>query len=190
MYWPINRSALVACATALAALAFGATAPAATIHTWVDEDGVRHFSDVAPDDNNDSERFDIKNVPAADPASDYYSIANQWARIRDERAAAAQRTLERERMRLTHSDRDEWADDDASGQTPRVRNFSAPYFWGTTGFPYRAVGGPGRRPYAGHRPHGGGDRAPTGRAPSREARVSAPRGMRTLPEPVFDPQRR
>ena len=43
--------------------------------------------------------FDIAVSTPTDAADDYYSIANQWARLRAEREAADARALERERAR-------------------------------------------------------------------------------------------
>ena len=73
-----------------------------TIHQWVDADGVTHFSDSPPSTAVD----DVKTLELADnlssadnPAADYYSITNQWQRLRDERDRNAELRLERQRLR-------------------------------------------------------------------------------------------
>ena len=70
-------------------------AGAATVHTWVDEDGVRHFSDAPPGEAaTPSELIEIRHTaPAQRAEDDPNSIVNQWARAREER-------LERERLNL------------------------------------------------------------------------------------------
>ncbi|MEX2482608.1 MAG: DUF4124 domain-containing protein [Gammaproteobacteria bacterium] len=80
------------------AFAFAA-AEAVTVHTWVDADGVTHFSDQAPATEMPAEVFDIAVTQPTDAAADYYSIANQWARLRAERDAADARALVRQRLR-------------------------------------------------------------------------------------------
>lgn len=86
---------------ALAALALAmAPVAAVTVHAWTDADGVRHFSDQPPpDDAHPADVFDIAVSAPLDAAEDYYSIANQWARLRAEREAADARALERQRAR-------------------------------------------------------------------------------------------
>ena len=77
----------------------GAAAAAVTVHTWVDADGITHFSDQAPASDTVSEVFDIATTEPVDAAEDYYSISNQWARLRAERDASDARALERDRLR-------------------------------------------------------------------------------------------
>ena len=68
---------------------------AASVHKWVDENGVTHFSDQAPDDSVvQVEQFEISNVyKKYNVEEDYYSISNQWARLHAER-------LERKKLKL------------------------------------------------------------------------------------------
>ncbi len=68
---------------------------AGTIHKWVDENGVTHYSDQAPLNNPIStNQIDVSNVYSdSDYKENYYSITNQWARMREER-------LERKKLQL------------------------------------------------------------------------------------------
>ena len=86
----------------LVLLATHANAGAVTVHTWIDGDGVRHYSDAPPASATaDLERFVIADTPASATASDedYYSIVNQWQRMREERDESKAHRLERERIR-------------------------------------------------------------------------------------------
>lgn len=77
---------------------FGA-AQAVTVHTWVDDDGVRHYAD-APPARAASDTIELADLgPGADAGEDPYSILNQWQRLREERAAQDAVRLERERLR-------------------------------------------------------------------------------------------
>ena len=77
-------------------LAFASTPiSASVIHKWVDDQGVTHYSDKAPV-AEDVQSTQIE-LPESDhtggkSGDDYYSIANQWARIHQE-------SLEREKLR-------------------------------------------------------------------------------------------
>ena len=74
------------------------------VHTWIDEQGVRHFADALPSSNTDTAQL-VLYEPDSDAAGvdDYYSIVNQWSRMRDEREARDELSLERQRLRLEHS---------------------------------------------------------------------------------------
>jgi hypothetical protein len=81
-------------------------AAATAVHSWVDADGVTHFSDAPPAGG----AVEVTTVelaedfgPATDPAADYYSIANQWKRMRDEREAKTKLSLEKARVRASES---------------------------------------------------------------------------------------
>jgi hypothetical protein len=76
-------------------------ASAATIHKWVDDDGVTHFSDAPPAPGTvGATTVELSNdyplLPDAN--ADYYSIANQWNRMRQEREAKDQLSLEKARI--------------------------------------------------------------------------------------------
>ena len=71
-------------------------ASAAVIHKWVDDKGVTHYSDEPPaSQGTESTQIHLpRSAPATETSADnYYSIANQWARMNQER-------LERDKLRL------------------------------------------------------------------------------------------
>jgi len=86
---------IVACGTALPAFAIG-------VHKWIDEEGVTHYSDEAP------EATETTLIDLPDPATgqagddtgeaDYYSISNQWERMNRERLEREKLALEREKI--------------------------------------------------------------------------------------------
>ena len=79
----------------LSLLTAAAPASAAVIHKWVDEKGVTHYSDEAPADNSQTTQIELPEVQATTDGAEenYYSIANQWARMHQE-------SLEREKLRV------------------------------------------------------------------------------------------
>ena len=86
--------------TLLVLLATHANVRAVTVHTWIDGDGVRHYSDEPPASATaDPRRFVIADTPAAASDEDYYSIVNQWQRMREERDESKAHRLEREQIR-------------------------------------------------------------------------------------------
>ncbi len=84
-----------------AALCAAIALPAAAyeIYKWVDEDGVVHYSQWAPEDS-DAEvaklEFERTNPPGYDPAEDDYSIENQAERIGEQWRAIAEEKEARE----------------------------------------------------------------------------------------------
>ena len=69
---------------------------AAVVHKWVDEKGVTHYSDAAPETPATAvTKIDMGNRKAAKSSvnNDYYSIKNQWQRLHKER-------LEQEKLKL------------------------------------------------------------------------------------------
>ena len=76
-------------------------ANAAEVHKWVDENGVTHYSDEAPE----AVETTLIDVPEAAPASTgqheggYYSISKQWERMHRERLEREKLEVERERLR-------------------------------------------------------------------------------------------
>ncbi|MDH3386603.1 MAG: DUF4124 domain-containing protein [Gammaproteobacteria bacterium] len=73
-------------------------AGAAVIHKWVDTDGVTHYSDEAPASGEIP--VTVIDVPTAhsepgSPAENYYSITNQWERMRRERIERDKLALEK-----------------------------------------------------------------------------------------------
>ncbi|MEX2525656.1 MAG: DUF4124 domain-containing protein [Gammaproteobacteria bacterium] len=84
------------------------------VYTWVDGDGVTHFSDAPPVKAAAPGNVETMSMPtgfpdAADANEDYYSITNQWQRIQEERTARQEFTLERKRLRIEEArmERDE-----------------------------------------------------------------------------------
>ena len=63
---------------------------AAAIHSWIDADGITHFSDTPlPADVTDATTVELNEhyPPLLDAETYYYSIANQWQRMHEERDA-------------------------------------------------------------------------------------------------------
>jgi hypothetical protein len=80
---------------------FSSSLFAFTVHTWLDAEGIRHYADAPPAESvAQSERIEFADTPPGDDdtAADYYSISNQWARLRDERDASDARALERKKL--------------------------------------------------------------------------------------------
>jgi hypothetical protein len=80
-------------------------ANATTIHKWVDDQGITHYSDAAPSSPGASvTRLEISNADTTKtrfsmPSDHYYSIANQWQRLQQERLQ--QQQLELQKIALT-----------------------------------------------------------------------------------------
>ncbi|MGE0858589.1 MAG: DUF4124 domain-containing protein [Gammaproteobacteria bacterium] len=84
---------------AVLATALAAPADAVTVHTWVDEQGVTHFADAPPGGAQPSNEVEVDEGPTeAGAEDDYYSIVNQWQRLRAEREAQDALALERDRL--------------------------------------------------------------------------------------------
>ena len=70
------------------------------MHKWIDVDGITHYSDAPPR----SDLFEITRIDTGIRKNtvskgDYYSIANQWARMQRERRERDRIKLEQERLR-------------------------------------------------------------------------------------------
>lgn len=83
-----------------AAVCSGAAVPAVAyeIYKWVDENGIVHYSESAPEETDaDVTTLELEptNPPGYDPADDYYSIENQAERIRAQWEAIAEEKEER-----------------------------------------------------------------------------------------------
>ncbi len=121
-----------------------APAQADIVHKWVDADGVTHYSDDPPE-NAATEATAIEvPVPTAretHPEDDYYSIANQWQRMHQERLARDKIALEQARVRAARESSRRQAETSTSSETRYAdRDRGHGYSW------Y----GYGHRPY---RPH-------------------------------------
>ena len=74
---------------------------AAEIHKWIDERGITHYSDEAPQSPGVTvTRLEISTHGSAGPVpsqtpGDYYSIANQWQRMQQERLQQQRLELQR-----------------------------------------------------------------------------------------------
>lgn len=91
-------------------MTFAVSAAAAVIHKWVDDQGITHYSDEPPSAiDTPVTRIDLPETESiqSDTENDYYSIANQWARLHQER-------LEIEKLRQ--------AERQESAQKPSVTN--------------------------------------------------------------------
>jgi Domain of unknown function (DUF4124) len=122
-------------------------ATATVIHRWVDDDGVTHFSD-APPTGGDADvatiELDDDFSTVADANADYYSIANQWKRMREERDAKDRLNLEKARIRVDESAAAVYTEPSPGDET---------YYGGYPlyGLPYGSGYGHSRRPRATHR---------------------------------------
>jgi hypothetical protein len=109
---------------------------AGTVHSWVDDDGVTHFSDSPPAVAVEGATTLVLNdlPPSADEASsDYYSIVNQWQRMSAEREKKTATSLARARIRADQAAALSY--DDAPYQ-----GISEPRYFPAYGFPYRNGG--------------------------------------------------
>ena len=76
---------------------------AAVVHKWVDEKGVTHYSDAAPETPVTTvTKFDLGNRKPAESSvnNDYYSIKNQWQRLYKERLEQEKLKLEKARQEV------------------------------------------------------------------------------------------
>jgi hypothetical protein len=116
-------------------------------YRWVDADGVTHFSDTPPAaDNAVSGSVESLNLvqdhsAPVDPATDYYSIINQWKRMRAERIESEKLALQQEKLRLQRSreeriEKETAATQYSSGDEPVVVfGVARPFIYGRRPFP-------------------------------------------------------
>jgi hypothetical protein len=99
----------IVCALALLIGSNWVAVQAAAVHKWVDDRGVTHYSDAAPDAAETSVvQLEIstgnRSTSAASESSDhYYSIANQWQRIQQERLQQQQLELQKAAVTATRT---------------------------------------------------------------------------------------
>jgi hypothetical protein len=113
-----------------------AAAMAATVHHWVDDDGVTHFSDSAPASAIEGATtliIDDGLSGAQGDSADYYSIVNQWQRMRAERDKNIETSSARARIRADHAAALNY--DDQPRQETSEQQYYPAY-----GFPYRHRG--------------------------------------------------
>ena len=77
---------------------------AGAVHKWVDEQGITHYSDQLPENiSNSVKQIDVSNTyrnsDSSDYQKDYYSVTNQWARMREERLERKQLQLEKAKQK-------------------------------------------------------------------------------------------
>ncbi len=74
---------------------------AGSVHKWVDDNGVTHYSDQAPE--NHTKQIDQLEVNDSYQASniedDYYSVSKQWERMHAERVERKKLQLEKAKLR-------------------------------------------------------------------------------------------
>ena len=76
---------------------------AGVVHKWVDEKGITHYSDEAPvSATSATTLIELPGTaqPTAGAQGDYYSIANQWERMLEERLKRTKLKLEQDRLKV------------------------------------------------------------------------------------------
>ena len=104
---------------------------AVTVHTWVDDDGVRHYADAPPSTakaESAAIELDDRRITDSDAEDDFYSINNQWARVRAERELDAEQKIERERIRAEERAARQQAQ--RSSEPNRTRSFNSYFPYG------------------------------------------------------------
>ena len=86
-------------------IAFLISAPslhAGSVHKWVDENGITHYSDYVPNDiHSRAESIEIQSTyETSVDQDDYYSIINQWTRMREERLERKKLQLEKAKQKV------------------------------------------------------------------------------------------
>jgi hypothetical protein len=108
VYKIMSRLSIV-CALALLVASSWVAAQAAAVHKWVDDKGVIHYSDAAPEASETSVvQLEIstgnRSSSAVSESSDhYYSIASQWQRIQQERLQQQQLELQKAALTVTRT---------------------------------------------------------------------------------------
>jgi len=113
--------------TALTLLACGNSigANAAAIHKWVDDMGVTHYSDAAPSSPVTSitqleiNTGNITRTSLSTTSDQYYSIANQWQRLQQERLQRQQLELQRAALNVNRTVEPKRADYSGESHTTR-----------------------------------------------------------------------
>ncbi len=125
-------------AIALAAALLPGAAGAFEIYTWVDDEGVVHYSESAPEKPTatpvETLHIASTNSPDYDPDDYHWSILNQAERIGEQWSAIREQTAEREAQaraaaaeaRISELER-QLADRDAAYRDHATRTFYGPY---------------------------------------------------------------
>ena len=115
----------IVCTLALLIGSNWVAAQAAAVHKWVDDRGITHYSDVAPDaPETGIVQLQIstgnRSSSAASESSDhYYSIANQWQRVQQERLQQQQLELQKTALTATRTTEPMRTDYDDEERTTR-----------------------------------------------------------------------
>ncbi|MEJ2114583.1 MAG: DUF4124 domain-containing protein [Gammaproteobacteria bacterium] len=77
-----------------------------SVHKWIDAQGITHYSDQLPVNNSsiakpiEATRVDVSSTyHNSSKQNEYYSVTNQWARMREERIARKQLQLEKAKLK-------------------------------------------------------------------------------------------
>jgi len=101
-------------------------ASAAVIHKWIDADGITHYSDEAPAATPVT--LIETTVPETAAKNDgYYTIANQWQRMRHERQQREKIILEKARLEAARQLREAPQPEVIYVQEPAVKRYSVYY---------------------------------------------------------------
>ena len=115
---------------------------AVTVHTWRDSSGVTHFSDEPSPQGQASSTLEFEGLNKAITAEedDFYSIANQWKRMKAERDAASSRKLEKQKLKAAERERIAAIELQASRQAESRSESYVPTFpiYGSYGANFRA----------------------------------------------------
>ena len=100
----MNRRTLLCTLIILAGVHQGVVS-AATIHKWVDEKGITRYSDQAPGPATSVTRIEVdtRGYASSSPLREsdrFYSIANQWKRINQERLQRQQLALQQAALKV------------------------------------------------------------------------------------------
>lgn len=126
---------LLCCAVTLPVYAGGA------VHKWVDAQGVTHYSDQLPEDaSNAVKQIDVSNVYSTGSTNyqdDYYSVTNQWARMREERLERKQLQLEKVKQKAAQLQVVPQVVYLNQAEEERSGNIYYPAYFGHRGYGYR-----------------------------------------------------
>ena len=138
----MNVRLTICCATLLLASAAASEIPALEVYSWVDENGVTHFSDIGPEDASQPVRkMMLENPAPADDGEDVFGIEAQTARMQ-----ALRETMEERRSAALEARRQ-------AAQQPVVQYVEQPRYGypifglpGYPGYPARPPERPPERP--------------------------------------------
>jgi hypothetical protein len=122
-----------------------------SVHKWVDAQGVTHYSDqlpeimpgASPDKNNNSvKQIDVSNTYSNSGRNsgyqdDYYSVTNQWARMREERLERKQLQLEKVKQKAALQPAVPQVVYVNQAKNDRPRNYYPAYGFGHIGYGHR-----------------------------------------------------